>query len=102
MAGSSHSGQSLFEQLVEGLASSLQFEAGLTADGNVKRMMQLMDKYVSRESDWRAYAFADYSRAYTRNLVDAGNGESNLVSKNNSLFVELTPKHITYARSSSF
>lgn len=39
-----------------------------------------MENYTSSEKDWEKYAFADLSRGYTRNLVDEGNGKSNLVS----------------------
>lgn len=38
-----------------------------------------MAAYESNEEDWSKYAFADKSRAYTRNLVDSGNGKANLV-----------------------
>jgi hypothetical protein len=38
-----------------------------------------MSDYTSSESDWATYAFSDLSRGYTRNLVDEGNGKSNLV-----------------------
>lgn len=39
-----------------------------------------MEEYISNEKDWDKYAFPDFSRGYTRNLVDEGNGKSNLVS----------------------
>jgi cysteine dioxygenase len=38
-----------------------------------------MENYTSCESEWSKYAFSDLSRGYTRNLVDEGNGKSNLV-----------------------
>jgi len=39
----------------------------------------LMKEYESKEEDWGRYALGDASRGYTRNLVDVGNGKSNLV-----------------------
>jgi hypothetical protein len=38
-----------------------------------------MEQYNSKEAEWEKYAFGDTSRPYTRNLVDEGNGKSNLV-----------------------
>lgn len=38
-----------------------------------------MTIYSSKEDEWKNYAFADPSRNYTRNLVDKGNGKSNLL-----------------------
>ena len=38
-----------------------------------------MANYISCEPEWQQYAFADASRNYTRNLVDEGNGKSNLL-----------------------
>ena len=43
-------------------------------------IQQTMASYHSKESEWGRYAFQDPSRHYTRNLVDEGNGKSNLVS----------------------
>ena len=39
----------------------------------------MMQSYTSKESEWEQYAFLDPSKHYTRNLVDEGNGKSNLV-----------------------
>jgi cysteine dioxygenase len=38
-----------------------------------------MSIYTSNEQEWQEYALADPSRNYTRNLVDKGNGKSNLL-----------------------
>jgi cysteine dioxygenase len=35
----------------------------------------LMESYSSNADDWEQYAMFDHSRAYTRNLVDDGNGK---------------------------
>ncbi|TVY52873.1 Cysteine dioxygenase [Lachnellula suecica] len=72
--------QDPFQKLVSELSRLLGPSSGLdSADVNVKELQELMDKYVSCEKDWSKYAFADHSRGYTRNLVDEGNGKSNLV-----------------------
>ena len=48
-------------------------------DVDVSSLMRLMKLYVSRRCDWAKYALGDGDAAYTRNLVDEGNGQSNLV-----------------------
>jgi cysteine dioxygenase len=69
-----------FTQLVDDLARILGPTSGLTTEGvDVQMLTQLMEEYISKEADWEKYAFADLSRGYTRNLVDEGNGKSNLV-----------------------
>lgn len=77
----SSSKQDNFHQLVESLSKILGSSSGLNSDDvDVKHLQQLMEKYMSLESEWQRYAFSDLSRGYTRNLVDEGNGKSNLVS----------------------
>ncbi|KAI9744125.1 MAG: Cysteine dioxygenase [Claussenomyces sp. TS43310] len=69
-----------FQSLVEELSRILGPSSGLTSDDvDVSKLTALMEAYVSNESEWQKYAFADYSRGYTRNLVDEGNGKSNLL-----------------------
>jgi hypothetical protein len=51
----------------------------LTQEIDPNDLQELMRAYTSKESDWRQYALYDPSRNYTRNLVDEGNGKSNLV-----------------------
>lgn len=69
-----------FHQLVADLSQILGPSSGLTsADVDVQQLRSLMERYISNEDEWRKYAFADLSRGYTRNLVDEGNGKSNLV-----------------------
>ena len=69
-----------FHQLVDNLSRILGPSSGLdSADIDVKHLEELMSSYVSKESEWQKYAFSDLSREYTRNLVDEGNGKSNLV-----------------------
>lgn len=66
--------------LVALLRQELGSEGGLTSSHvNVDRVQKLMEEYVSTETDWTRYALFDESRAYTRNLVDDGNGQYNLM-----------------------
>jgi cysteine dioxygenase len=69
-----------FHRLVDDLSRILGPSSGLdSADIDVKHLEELMISYVSKEFEWQKYAFSDLSRGYTRNLVDEGNGKSNLV-----------------------
>lgn len=71
----------LFHRLVGDLNRILGPSSGLNSeDVDVDHLAKLMKDYVSQEKDWKKYAFSDLSRGYTRNLVDEGNGKSNLVS----------------------
>lgn len=70
-----------FDKLVAELSAALGPSSGLDSDDVDPRDIQrLMEEYTSDESEWSSYAFSDSSRGYTRNLVDEGNGKSNLVS----------------------
>ncbi|CEJ84391.1 Putative Cysteine dioxygenase [[Torrubiella] hemipterigena] len=72
--------QNLFDDLVVLLKEALGPSSGLTsADVNVNFLARLMKLYDSRDMNWSKYAFGDRSRGYTRNLVDEGNGKSNLL-----------------------
>lgn len=74
-------GQSPFQQLVEELATVLEPCSGLSFhDVDPSTIIRAMEKYESNRREWHKYAFEDFSRAYTRNLVHRGNGKSNLVS----------------------
>ncbi|TVY17981.1 Cysteine dioxygenase [Lachnellula arida] len=84
-AGSSFPGTSrdqpdAFQTLVAELSRLLGPSSGIdSADVNVKELKKLMEDYVSCAKEWTKYAFSDYSRGYTRNLVDKGNGKSKLL-----------------------
>ncbi|CZT02733.1 related to cysteine dioxygenase type I [Rhynchosporium agropyri] len=70
-----------FQTLVSDLSRILGPSSGLdSSDIDVQHLQRLMENYISSEKDWEKYAFEDLSRGYTRNLVDVGNGKSNLVS----------------------
>lgn len=69
-----------FHQMVDELNRILGPSSGLNSEEiDVQAIQKLMERYNSRETEWQKYAFADLSRGYTRNLVDEGNGKSNLV-----------------------
>ncbi|KAF8543934.1 RmlC-like cupin domain-containing protein [Trichophaea hybrida] len=69
-----------FQQLVRDLNKILGPSSGIdSSDIDVNDLMKAMSDYTSTETDWKEYALADYSRHYTRNFVDHGNGKSNLL-----------------------
>lgn len=70
-----------FEELVLAMKRALGPSSGLTSDDvDVDALTDLMINYDSNPAEWSKYAHGDASRGYTRNLVDEGNGKSNLVS----------------------
>ena len=69
-----------FHCLVKSLSDVLGPSSGIdSADVNPQDLINLMSIYTSKEEHWLNYAFSDPSRNYTRNLVDKGNGKSNLL-----------------------
>jgi len=69
-----------FHTLVRDINEILGPCNGIDSAGvDVEELKAAMGAYQSDEQEWKKYAFADYSRAYTRNLVDRGNGKSNLL-----------------------
>lgn len=72
----------LFHGLVTDIKDILGPSSGInSADVDDKELRSVMEEYLSSEKEWQKYALADTSRPYTRNLVDKGNGKSNLVSE---------------------
>jgi cysteine dioxygenase len=72
--------QNEFDELLASLADTLGPSSGLTLeDVNVASLMRSMKYYDSKEGDWAKYAFGNMEMDYTRNLIDEGNGKSNLV-----------------------
>lgn len=64
------------------LSAALGPSSGLDSDDvNPLDIQRLMERYVSNSGEWASYALGDGSRSYTRNLIDEGNGKSNLVSE---------------------
>lgn len=69
-----------FDKLVLALKDALGPCSGLTSDDiDVEHLSRLMKDYDTDEREWSRFAMGDASRGYTRNLVDEGNGKSNLV-----------------------
>ncbi|RMD44387.1 hypothetical protein DV735_g688, partial [Chaetothyriales sp. CBS 134920] len=69
-----------FQALVKSLSLVLGPSSGLdSADVDPNDLIALMSIYTSNEKEWSRYALADLKRNYTRNLVDEGNGKSNLL-----------------------
>ncbi|CAG9937195.1 unnamed protein product [Clonostachys rosea f. rosea IK726] len=69
-----------FDRLVLALKKALGPSSGLTSDDvDVDFLHLLMEDYDGTDGRWARYAFGDGSRGYTRNLVDEGNGKSNLL-----------------------
>lgn len=69
-----------FDELVKALKVALGPCSGLTSDDvDVAYLTRLMEEYNADGKGWDRYAMADKTRGYTRNLVDEGNGKSNLV-----------------------
>jgi cysteine dioxygenase len=70
-----------FEELVQDLSAALGPSSGLDSDDvdplDIQRLMEL---YTSNPKDWLPFALGDSNKSYTRNLIDEGNGKSNLVS----------------------
>jgi cysteine dioxygenase len=77
-----------FQNLVSDIVKVLGPSSGIdSADVDPKDLIFLMEGYESCEAEWQKYAFGDGSRGYTRNLVDKGNGKSNLVGISSPLFL---------------
>lgn len=73
-------GQNRFDHLVKNLSDVLGPSSGLdSADVDHEAIVKLMEEYTSNSEEWEQFALADASRSYTRNLVDKGNGKSNLL-----------------------
>ncbi|KAL4871555.1 hypothetical protein BDV12DRAFT_163961 [Aspergillus spectabilis] len=69
-----------FEELVQDLSRALGPSSGLDSDDvdplDIQRLMEL---YTSNREDWLPFALGDSNKSYTRNLIDEGNGKSNLL-----------------------
>lgn len=64
------------EKLIERIHQILGPDGGLDSEHvDAAEIFRLMESYSSNANDWSKYAFFDHSRAYTRNLVDDGNGK---------------------------
>ncbi|OJJ04083.1 hypothetical protein ASPVEDRAFT_43532 [Aspergillus versicolor CBS 583.65] len=69
-----------FEELVQDLSIALGPTSGLDSDDvDPLNIQRLMERYTSNQDDWLRFALGDSTRSYTRNLIDEGNGKSNLL-----------------------
>lgn len=69
-----------FDSLIADVNEILDPSSGLDSSGvNPVDIQSLMSSYMSDPVEWDAYALEDASKTYTRNLIDEGNGKSNLV-----------------------
>ncbi|CAI6333054.1 unnamed protein product [Periconia digitata] len=72
--------QNPFQALVTSLSTILGPSSGIdSSDVDENELQKLMEEYVSNEDEWKQYFFPDPGMSYTRNLVDKGNGKSNLL-----------------------
>lgn len=70
-----------FHTLVRSINEILGPCNGIDSAGvDVEELKSAMRAFDGPDEEWQKYAFQDYSRPYTRNLVDRGNEKSNLVS----------------------
>lgn len=84
-----------FETLVRDLSVALGPSSGLdSSDIDPMKIQLLMEKYNSNSDEWSSYALGDSSRTYTRNLIDEGNGKSNLVSRDKALSAQFVLDHV--------
>ncbi|KAK0641647.1 RmlC-like cupin domain-containing protein [Cercophora newfieldiana] len=75
-----HINANRFDELVLALKDALGPSSGLTSDDvDVEHLTRLMQEYNTNDREWARFALGDESRGYTRNLVDEGNGKSNLL-----------------------
>lgn len=94
--------QDRFEELVTALKTALGPSSGLTCDDvDVGHLATLMQEYDASDDGWHRYAMGDASRGYTRNLVDEGNGKSNLVRRLAFTPFPVSPLSTNTARHSS-
>ncbi|KAI9024333.1 RmlC-like cupin domain-containing protein [Phycomyces nitens] len=76
----SSSNESTLTGLVNDIHKVLGPDQGLDSkDIDAGEIIRLMEQYSSNSKDWAKYAMFDHSRAYTRNLIDDGNGKFNLM-----------------------
>ncbi|KAB8078580.1 RmlC-like cupin domain-containing protein [Aspergillus leporis] len=69
-----------FEELVQDLSAALGPSSGLDSDDVVPLDIQrLMEHYTSNPEEWQPFALGNSNKTYTRNLIDEGNGKSNLL-----------------------
>ena len=69
-----------FHRLTASIRSKLGPNNGIAASQSITtELKRLMEQYPADESSWKYFAFGDQALTFTRNLVDRGNGNFNLV-----------------------
>ncbi|KAF3157938.1 hypothetical protein TWF788_005117, partial [Orbilia oligospora] len=72
--------RSNFEILISSIRDTLGTNPELKFDDvDVDKLEMLLRAYQSSRSEWERFSFIDFSRNYTRNLVDNLHGNANLV-----------------------
>ncbi|KAL9619016.1 MAG: hypothetical protein Q9160_006337 [Pyrenula sp. 1 TL-2023] len=72
--------QDSFQSLIKAINDTLGPSSGIDSDDvDANEIQEIMARYNSQEDEWSQYALFDPSRPYTRNLVNEGNGNSNLL-----------------------
>ncbi|KAL9028478.1 MAG: hypothetical protein Q9180_007161 [Flavoplaca navasiana] len=72
--------RSRFRQLINDIRSWLGSDNSIVSSGALRHLLELqLEEYKSEDSGWKEYAFRDPSQTFTRNLVDRGTGDYNLV-----------------------
>ena len=70
-----------FQSLVEDLRSALGKDGITSSETLPERLQARLKTYPASENGWKTFAFRDDELVFTRNLVDRGNGNYNLVSR---------------------
>ncbi|KAF3937064.1 hypothetical protein ABW19_dt0202183 [Dactylella cylindrospora] len=69
-----------FNNLITSIRDTLGTDKDLKSeDVDADNLQSIMRAYKSSRSDWEKFSFIDFSRNYTRNLVDNLNGNANLI-----------------------
>ena len=72
--------RSRFRQLINDIRSWLGSDNSIVSSGALRHLLESqLEAYKSEDSGWEEYAFRDPSQTFTRNLVDQGTGDYNLV-----------------------
>ncbi|KAL8901076.1 MAG: hypothetical protein Q9192_000739 [Flavoplaca navasiana] len=72
--------RSRFRQLINDVRSWLGSDNSIVSSSALRHLLELqLQAYKSEDSGWEEYAFRDPSQTFTRNLVDRGTGDYNLV-----------------------
>ncbi|KAL8932020.1 MAG: hypothetical protein Q9211_006578 [Gyalolechia sp. 1 TL-2023] len=75
-----YSPQARFQRLIQDIQAELGPNDGIVSSNSVRlRLESLLEDYRSEEEAWQEFAFKDTSQTFTRNLVDKGNGNYNLL-----------------------